>query len=99
MKIKCISPQGERKESNVPPSASQALINQMIRQLEEAGYTDIQLVGKQPQAKSGRFISPDEQRAAMTAIESEQHHVPLCPDCGRVMVQDGGYPYCEHCEG
>lgn len=24
---------------------------------------------------------------------------PRCPDCGRVMEQDGGHPYCEYCEG
>ena len=99
MKIKCISPDGERKESQVPPSASQALIDRMIRQLERAGYTDIQLVGEQSQVGGKRFVSPDEQRAAMSAVESERHHGPLCPDCGRVMVQDGGYPYCEYCEG
>ena len=99
MKITCIAPNGERKESQIPPSASQALIDQMIRQLERAGFSDIQLVGEQSEVKSGRFISPDEQRAATTAVEAEQHYGSHCPDCGRKMESDGGYLYCEYCEG
>ena len=49
-------------------------------------------------ASGGRFISPDEQRASMTAIEEEQQPSQFCPDCGRQMDYDGHY-YCEYCEG
>lgn len=51
-----------------------------------------------PEPQTSRFVSPDEQRAAKTAIEEEQYLSRFCPDCGREMEYDGVW-YCEHCEG
>jgi len=99
MKLQSIDSEGLQREIQVPPSSSPELVRQIIRQLENAGFTDIKLVGERGEITAERFISLDEQRAAMSAIEAEQHYDPVCPDCGRVMEQDGGYPYCEHCDG
>ena len=75
----------------------ESMLDRMKSQMEAAHPNrDYEIV---EMMSGGRFISINEQRAATTAIEEEQHQGPLCPDCGREMEQDGGYPYCEYCEG
>ena len=70
-------------------------IAEEIKLLEASGGTDIRVFDP----NVGDFSSPNEQTATMAAIRGERQHQTLCPDCGRRMEQDGGYPYCEHCEG
>jgi len=70
----------------------------LLKQYQEYFGEQMKLVT--PKQRTARFVSLDEQRAAQTAVEEEQHQSRFCPDCGREMEDDGdGVLYCEHCEG
>lgn len=67
-----------------------------LEQYQEHFGNRMELIVPEPQ--TSRFVSLDEQRAATTAIEEEQHPSRFCPNCGREMEYDGVW-YCENCEG
>ena len=90
--IKQTDPYGNEKIFRGPELMLGKMMGQMQAAKPDHEYEIVEMSG-------GRFVSLNEQRAAMIAIEEETHQGPLCPNCGREMEMDGGYPYCEYCEG
>lgn len=97
MKIKIRVEKGNDKRSLIIPASQ---LEASVASWRDHGYSvEILEQGNKISMKS-IFVSINEQRAAASAIERERKIASkYCPDCGRKMEMDGGYYFCEYCEG